>query len=179
MKIIITGFMGSGKSIVGHALAQLLRCEMIDLDEVIKREEGRSVRQIIEADGETSFRGIESRVLGKVVSGPTARIVALGGGAWISEENRKQILEQGWTSVWLDAPFSLCWKRIAVSGDQRPLARSEADALNLYTERRSRYELADVRVQITEHQSTDEIAAEIVQSLASDKDEARDQLGSD
>lgn len=168
-KIIITGFMGSGKSTVASVLAQLLNCEWIDLDEMINQEERRSAGQIIEEDGERSFREIESRALSNVLKDPTARVVALGGGAWISEGNRKQISDHGATSVWLDAPFSLCWKRIS-SGTVRPLARSETEALKLFTQRRSCYELADVCVQMSEHKSAEETAAEIVQALSNRKD---------
>lgn len=157
--------MGSGKSTVGRALARLLNCTMIDLDETIEHEEGRSVRQIIEADGEPRFRDIENQILAKALAGSIARVVALGGGAWISEKNRQLVGHHGGVSVWLDAPFDLCWKRIAVSGDGRPLARSEADAGILFAERRSSYELADVHIQITEHESADEIAAGIIQAL--------------
>lgn len=161
--------MGSGKSTVASVLAQLLNCEWIDLDEIIKQDEGRSAGQIIEEDGERSFRQIETRALSKVVKDPTAQVVALGGGAWLSDGNRKLISDQGATSVWLDAPFSLCWKRI-LAGTMRPLARSETEALNLFTQRRSSYELADVCVQLTEHKSAEEAAAEIVQALSNRKD---------
>ncbi len=69
------------------------------------------------------------------------------------------------TSVWLDAPFSLCWKRIAADGERRPLAPNEAAAFKLFSERTSCYELADLRVVVTEQKSAVEIAAEIAGAL--------------
>lgn len=166
IKIIITGFMGSGKSTVGRALARQLNCPLIDLDQIIEREEGRSARQIIEEDGEPRFRDLENQMLAKTLTDSAEQVVALGGGAWISEKNRQLVRDQGVVSVWLDAPFDLCWKRIAASGGGRPLARSEADAGILFAKRRSSYELAAVHIQITEHKSVEEIATEIIQALA-------------
>ena len=60
-QIVITGFMGSGKTTVAKALAQRLGYEFVDLDEAIQLAEGRPARQIIEADGESRFREIEHR----------------------------------------------------------------------------------------------------------------------
>lgn len=165
--IVITGFMGSGKSTVARALANHLAWGMLDLDQVIEQEAGRSVPEIIEVDGEPRFRQLETRTLTKLLESFTSNVVvALGGGAWISEVNRKLISDHGAVSVWLDAPFPLCWRRIAESGGGRPLARSEAEARNLFTERLACYELADVHVQVSKQKSADEIAAEIVQALA-------------
>jgi shikimate kinase len=165
--IVIAGFMGSGKSTVARSLANHLGWGMLDLDEVIEQEAGRSVPEIIEADGEPRFRQLETRILANLLQRSTSNVVvALGGGAWISDVNRKLISDQGALSVWLDAPFALCWKRITESGGGRPLARSEAEAGKLFTERLACYELADVNVQVSKQKSGDEIAAEIVQALA-------------
>lgn len=166
-KVVITGFMGSGKSTVARALAKQLEWVMLDLDEMIEQEAGRSVPEIIEMDGEPRFRQLETRMLAKLLESSTSDVVvALGGGVWISEVNRKLISDHGALSVWLDAPFALCWKRITESGGGRPLARSEAAARSLFTERLARYELADVHLQVTKEKSADEIAAEIVQAIA-------------
>lgn len=164
--IVITGFMGSGKSSVAQALGQLLSCDAVDLDKLIETEEGRSVREIIESDGEAQFRKLEQQALSKVLRTGGKHVVALGGGAWISEVNRQLIKKQAATSIWLDAPFALCWKRIALTADQRPLARSQAAALKLFSERASCYELADLRITVTREKSAAEIATEILMALA-------------
>ena len=160
-KIIITGFMGSGKSTVARALAQLRHCEMVDLDDVIAAAEGRSAGTIIEVHGEPYFRKLERQALLQVLKTAGDLVVALGGGAWMSETNRQVIKDHNATSVWLDAPFELCWKRIDPLLGQRPLARNKPAALKLFSERTSCYERADLRVSVTEQKSVEEIAAEI------------------
>lgn len=164
-KIIITGFMGSGKSTVARALAQLRQCEVVDLDDVIAAAEGRSAKTIIEVDGEPRFRELERQALLQILKTEGDLVVALGGGAWISESNRQVIKNHNATSVWLDAPFELCWKRIEPLAGQRPLARSKPAARKLFSERTSCYELADLRVSVSEQKSAAEIAAEIDEAL--------------
>jgi shikimate kinase len=169
--IVITGFMGSGKSTVARALARRLDSQMIDLDAEILKKEYRSAKQIIEEQGEPSFREIETRVLRDVLQKNATGVIALGGGAWTLPRNRDLITSAGGISVWLDAPFNLCWQRIGASTlegkDGRPLARNEQEALTLYTERRAAYASADLHVEATENKTADEVALEIAKALAS------------
>lgn len=164
-KIIITGFMCSGKSSVAKALAELLDYGMIDLDEAIESAEGRSPAAIIQEDGEARFRELERQALISSLEDDGKQVLALGGGTWILKANRDQIQQHGATSVWLDAPFDLCWKRIAAAVEQRPLAPDETTAFKLFSERTSCYELADLCVAVTELRSAEEIAAEIARTL--------------
>lgn len=164
--IVITGFMGSGKSTVARALARRLDTQMVDLDIEILKQEGRSAKHIIVEDGEPSFRDIETRVLSDVLQNNAAGVIALGGGAWTLPRNRDLITSAGGISVWLDAPFNLCWQRIVSSDDARPLAPTEQEALGLYTERRAAYASADLHVEATGNKSADEMALEIVKALA-------------
>ncbi|MCA1601895.1 MAG: AAA family ATPase [Acidobacteria bacterium] len=172
--IVITGFMGSGKSTVARALALRLDSLMLDLDSEIFKQEGRSPKQIIEEDGEPLFREMETRVLRDVLQNNAAGVIALGGGAWTLPRNRELITSAGGTTVWLDAPFNLCWQRIVdgiVDGtlddkDGRPLAPNEQEALDLYTERRAAYATADLHVDATGNKTADEMALEIVKALA-------------
>ncbi|CAN5522431.1 shikimate kinase [soil metagenome] len=163
--IVITGFMGSGKSTVARSLARRLNSRMIDLDEEILKEEGRSAKQIIEEEGEPSFREIETRVLSDLLQDNAAEVIALGGGAWTLPRNRHLITSAGGISVWLDAPFSLCWQRIVAGKDKRPLARTEQEALDIYTERRAAYAFADLLVKATGNKTVNEIALEIAKAL--------------
>jgi shikimate kinase len=163
--ILITGFMGAGKTCVAAELARRLECRMIDLDEFIAAREGRTPQQIIDEEGEPRFREMETRALRDVLERGEARVIALGGGAWTFERNRALIAQHGGFTVWLDAPFELCWQRIAGEGATRPLARDHAQARGLYDERRALYELAELHVQVSEGKDADDLAAEITEAI--------------
>jgi shikimate kinase len=160
--IIITGFMGAGKTTVAAALARKLACAMIDLDGFIEEREGRSAQVIIDKEGEKSFRKVESQALRDALETVEARIIALGGGTWTISTNRAFINEHDALTVWLDAPFELCWQRIASGNHERPLARNPKDARRLYDERLGLYRLASMHVQMGEEKSIDDVVSEIV-----------------
>lgn len=164
--------MGTGKSTVARELGRKLSREAVDLDELISSHEGRSPSEIIEQDGESRFREIETEQLDKVLNEEPARIISAGGGAWTVPENRRLIAERGAIAVWLDAPFELCWQRIEPSGETRPLARSREMAERLYAERRPIYELANVRISITEEDSPAEVATKISDQLGIEQSQA-------
>lgn len=148
MRIVITGFMGSGKTLVARELARRLNVEMVDLDERITEREGRSPAQLIVEEGEETFRSIETSVLRGLLETDTARVIALGGGAWIQETNRALLNQYSYKSVWLDVPFEVCWARIVSSGEDRPLGRTKDQAQALYDRRRPVYQLADLRIEV-------------------------------
>lgn len=161
LQIVIVGFMGSGKTTVAYALARKLNSRAVDLDELITQRETRGPKEIIERDGEEAFRTIESKLLHEVLVGEFARVLAVGGGAWTIADNRKVILEHESFTVWLDAPFELCWQRIEAGREVRPLARSRELAQTLYEARLPIYALADERVHVSEDESAEEIAAKV------------------
>ena len=163
--IIITGFMASGKSMVTGALARILNREAVDLDQVITGQEGRTPKEIIEQNGEAAFRETETRVLRDVLKNRSAAVIALGGGAWTVQRNRDLIAEHDGFTVWLDAPFELCWQRIAAAGGERPLARDEAQARTLYEERRRVYQLAKLHVAGEDLKNVDKLASDIAEAL--------------
>lgn len=153
--VVITGFMGCGKTHVAREVAQRLDVAMVDLDERITQNTGRSPAQLIVEEGEAAFREIESATLREVLQNGDAKVVSLGGGAWIQETNRALIAEYGCTSVWLDVPFELCWSRIESSDEDRPLGKTREQAFALYEQRRPIYQLADVRIAVTQEDFED------------------------
>ena len=163
--IVVTGFMGSGKTTVAQALSRALHRSMIDLDRFITDRTGRSPKEIIEQDGEPAFREVETRFLAEVLAAGAAGVIALGGGAWTIPENRALIEKHHGQAIWLDAPFEVCWQRIAASGSERPLARNKEQARNLYLNRRPIYQLAALRVETSELISDDELASRIAGAL--------------
>ena len=165
--VVITGFMGAGKSTVGPALAHLLGAEFVDLDDAVRGLEGRGPRELIDGEGEAYFRDAETRALRLALERGDARVLATGGGAWTLARNRALVREHGCLSVWLDAPFDLCLRRIAEAGraSDRPLARDPARARSLYQERLAAYGLADLRLSVTEGRGVEDLAAEIAAAL--------------
>jgi shikimate kinase len=177
-RIVLTGFMCAGKTTVARALAARLGGGMIDTDATLVEREGRSIEAIMDEDGEPRFRQIERDALRDVLARDRSRIVALGGGTWTIAENRALIAAHDCLTIWLDAPFELCWRRIADSAGTRPLARDRERARELYDARRAAYELAALRVEITEARSAEDTAAEITSIIGqwnfSDEHEERE-----
>ncbi|MEP6741992.1 MAG: shikimate kinase [bacterium] len=163
--IAITGFMAAGKTTVGRALAARLDCEFVDLDELIAAQQGQTIKQIIEAEGEDHFRQVETKALDRVLRETDACVVALGGGTWMIGENRRLLQKEKARVVWLDAPFELCWQRIVAAAETRPLATSRDVAERLHSARRSIYELAELRLVVSENKSANECAREIASLL--------------
>lgn len=162
--IVITGFMASGKTTIAKALANLLNCPYIDLDQMVTGRTGRSPQQIIEENGESAFRTMESVVLLEALLGPEG-VIALGGGAWMVEGNRLAIERRNSATIWIDAPFDLCWERIEASGATRPLARDRERARDLFDQRQPIYKLAKVRFVPHKGQEASEVALQIIETL--------------
>ena len=121
VKIVLTGFMGSGKTTVGRLLAELLGVSFVDLDDEIQRICGCTISEIFARDGEASFRKIETDVYREYLKRPGSIIIAAGGGLILGEENRVLTEEYGALNVYLHAPVELLWERIKVDRS-RPLA---------------------------------------------------------
>lgn len=143
--IFLVGFMGTGKSEVGKALASRLAWAFADTDRWVEDRAGRTVEEIFVESGEGLFRRWESRALA-ALSPSTRTVIATGGGLFTARAHRETIRTSG-VSVWLDASLERIRKRLGRSRG-RPLWRSE-DPVALrafFDRRRSVYFLADVRV---------------------------------
>ena len=165
--IVITGFMASGKTVVAEALGGVLGSASVDLDGEITRREGDTPAEIICGKGEEAFRAIETRTLQRVLEENSAVVIALGGGAWMIAGNRALLERYQSLSVWLDAPFELCWKRILNAGSKRPLAPDKETARSLFAQRLPSYERATLRIPIVEDDKVGEIASRIAAALES------------
>src|SRR5688572_32419312 len=94
MNIVLTGFMGTGKTLVGRRLAEELGLGFVDIDEAIEKRVGRSVRVIFETQGETAFRALEAEVIGELASRDRT-VIATGGGALLNPQNRRNLEKNG------------------------------------------------------------------------------------
>jgi len=161
--IFLVGFMGCGKSAVGKALAGKLGYTFFDTDEMVERNEGRSIEEIFASSGEGYFREREWEVLISL-KGIRSAVVATGGGLFLGAQHRNFIREQG-ISVWLDSPFEDILKRLK-SGPVRPLFRDEADLKQMLENRKGRYFLADHQIK-TDDLGIHEIVEKILLLLSS------------
>ncbi len=164
--IVITGFMGCGKSKAARELARSLNVSMVDLDEKITVREGRTPAQLIIDEGEPAFRAIESETLRQLLHAGDTGVIALGGGAWIEKRNRDLVEQYSCISVWLDAPFAVCWSRITTSAEDRPLGRTVDQAQALYERRRPVYALARINILVSGTESVEELASQIQAELS-------------
>lgn len=153
--------MAAGKTTVGRALAARLDCEFVDLDELIIAQQKKTISEMIRTDGEDRFRQLETKTLAEVLPASDALVIALGGGTWALPRNRSLLKDHNARVVWLDASFELCWKRIPVGDNGRPLAPSREVAEKLYLARRPIYELAELRFVVSADESAEESARQI------------------
>lgn len=158
--IFLVGFMGAGKSSVGRALGRRLGWPFHDLDERIQRRAGRSIEQIFGELGEGAFRRAEHSELRALLGelGPSAAVVALGGGAFAGADNLA-LLKQART-VFLDTNVEELRRRCEADGVSRPLLRDVDQFRALYESRRASYLRASLHIE-TGGKDVDTVVAEI------------------
>ena len=142
-RIVLVGFMGSGKTSVGRVLARKLRYAFEDMDRRIEERTGRRVAEIFRDDGEEAFREME-REEARALSSLSRRVVAAGGGAFARPATRA-LLQEGALTVWLRCDLERILARVPADGS-RPLAANRAIMPALLAEREPSYRMADVVV---------------------------------
>ncbi|MGI6038511.1 MAG: shikimate kinase [Limnochordia bacterium] len=145
--IVLIGFMGSGKTTIGRALAAQLGWSFVDTDDLITQLAGKDIPAIFEREGEEAFRRWEERAIAKAVAGRN-QVIATGGGAYMGEANRRVLKERGWV-FWLRVPGSILWRRLRASSVERPLlavADPQGEIERLLKLREPYYAQADVTI---------------------------------
>ncbi len=163
--VVMIGMMGAGKTAVGTALARHLGVPFLDSDEEIVKAADRSISEIFERDGEAFFRARETEVIRRLLRGDPC-ILSTGGGAFLTEVNRKLIHDVG-ISVCLRADLDLLWQRVRHKAT-RPLLRTEnprETLRGLYGARSPVYALADLTVDSEPELSVEDMAVRVVQAL--------------
>jgi shikimate kinase len=159
--------MGAGKTTVGRALAAALHCQFYDLDEVVEQREQKKVAEIFAASGEAAFRHAESSALNALLQDlhhDSDLVIALGGGAFIQQQNRDALDAAGAITILLEAPLEELRRRCTGENKVRPLAQEEARFNELFVARRADYALAQYKVQ-TLNKQVPQITAEIERLL--------------
>jgi len=163
--IYLIGMMGSGKTVTGKALADVLGDAFVDLDAEIQAKEGRSIPEIFADSGELFFRDLESSVL-EHFSRQNGQVIATGGGIVLREENVRRMKKTG-KVVLLKTSAEFLWQRVRYSKD-RPLL-NKPDPLGalrqILSDRESLYENACHYSVVTDGKIAEDVASEIQEML--------------
>ena len=151
MNIILTGFMGTGKTAVGKRLAKRLGWRFVDIDQLIEESTDRPIAKIFAERGEQVFRRLERRFITRVIHGHH-QVIATGGGAFIDAQSRAKLRVSGPVICLTARPESILSRvgrrletRPLLAGSARPLARIKT----LLAQRASAYAHADVIIDTT------------------------------
>ena len=160
--IVLTGFMGAGKTAVGRELAHLLGMKLIDVDTEIEKSEQITINGIFSQFGEPRFREIETEMIRKIVAAKNV-IISTGGGAVLKQENMETLRETGIIVCLMASPETIL-QRTSTRKD-RPLLHIENPLEKINQLRNSRkpyYEKADIVIN-TENKTPLQIAEEIIE----------------
>ncbi|HHU70193.1 MAG TPA: shikimate kinase [Thermoanaerobacterales bacterium] len=160
INIILTGFMGAGKTTIGRIVAKELNMKFIDTDEEIVRTTGLSITEIFERFGEEYFRDIEEEIIERVASGK-GLVIASGGGIVLRERNINNLKKNGIIFL-LTADENELLNRVYGSTDRPLIKKGTEDFLRLLDEREERYfETADYIID-TNKRTAESAAWEII-----------------
>jgi len=160
--IILVGFMGTGKTAVGKALARRLKMKFVDMDDLIEGREGMKIPDIFASKGEPYFRSVEKEVA-REVSAQSGLVIAAGGGAVIDGENVKNLKSSG-VMVCLTATADKILGRTRAH-THRPLLNvsdPKEKISELLAKRAEYYARADYRIDTSEL-SIDEVVRKITE----------------
>lgn len=147
--VVLIGFMGTGKSTVGLALADKLGWRFVDADREIEQKEGRPIPQIFSEDGEDYFRSVESAVIAEIMQG-RRQIISMGGGAVLAPVNREEMSRNGLV-IALTASLQTIVQRVRTD-QNRPLLQGNVEerVAALMEQRKNAYDFADIHINTDE-----------------------------
>ncbi len=147
-RIVLTGFMGSGKSTVGPLLAERLGWKFVDADDAIAAEAGCAIPEIFAREGEAAFREREGATIARLASEETL-VLALGGGAIESEATRSLLLHAPETLlIHLEVELATTLERCRGTEHLRPILADQANLAGRYLRRLPLYRTAHVSIAV-------------------------------
>ena len=172
-KIVLLGYMGSGKSTIGQVLADQLGKNFVDLDHYIEQQEESTITNIIGDRGVLYFRKLEKRLLEEILGNDGYQIIATGGGTPCYYDNMQTINDTpGAISYYLRATVPFLSKRLFKEKSHRPLISSISDPSLLaefvgkhVLERSGYYDQAHHKIDV-ENKTPQIIAAEIIELIS-------------
>ncbi len=133
--IFLIGFMGCGKSTISKLLAKKIKCQYLDLDQYIKKEQNCSIIDLFKFQGEAYFRQVESEALTHIVNLNKPFVIALGGGTPCFNNNLSTILNAGLV-FYLKTPAQILLNRTQNNQSRRPLLKNKTiDELKIYLDK--------------------------------------------
>jgi shikimate kinase len=147
-RIVLTGFMGSGKSTVGPLLARRLGWKFVDADDVIAAEAGCAIPEIFAREGETAFREREHATIARLAGEP-ALVLALGGGA-IEDAATRALLSNAPETllVHLEVELATTLERCRGTEHLRPILADQANLASRYQQRLPLYRRAHLSIAV-------------------------------
>ena len=167
--IVLTGFMGTGKTAVGKELARLLDIPLIDIDTEIEQAERMTINDIFKQRGESGFREIETAMI-KKISQRENSIISTGGGAVLKDENMETLRKSGIILCLMASPGTIL-QRVG-NNNERPLLQGENPFQNikeLLHVRKPFYAKADIIIG-TDNRTPLQIAEEIIERIRNHKE---------
>ncbi len=168
--IALIGFMGTGKTAVGKALAEKLGKKFIELDSLIEQKTGKAIPEIFKQDGEIVFRELEIEVTKEVAEGKN-QVIACGGGVVLNKINIDRLRKES-LIVYLTASPKIILKRTSNDAEERPLLKVANPALTiqgLLKFRKPFYErAADIKIN-TSKLGVDAVVEQIIEKLQEDE----------
>jgi shikimate kinase len=162
-RIVLTGFMGSGKTTVGPLVAARLNWNFLDLDDVIEAEAGVTIADLFSRHGEAHFRAREHATIARLAASDEL-VLALGGGAIEHPETRKLLLNTNSTLlIHLEVELETTIARCAGTDHTRPIFADHANLANRYNQRLPLYRSAHVSISV-DALSPDEVADAILRA---------------
>ena len=169
MNLVLIGYMGSGKTVLGKALATTLEYPFIDLDNYIEQSESSTISDLFDSRGEIYFRKKESEAVSKVLKDTTKMVLATGGGVVKRQINRERLRSRG-TVIHLHCPLQQLLERTAKDKKRPLLAGDDREEVlkNLMCERAPLYkEIEDYRF-VSGERGAKQLAHRIVKQLRED-----------
>ncbi|MCR5105208.1 MAG: shikimate dehydrogenase [Eubacterium sp.] len=180
--IVLTGYMGCGKSSVGKKLAEKLGMTFVDTDEEIVKREGKSINEIFAESGENGFRQIETEVLKDLsyfgnrensMPNGSGMVIATGGGIVLKKENMP-LLKNAGKVFYLRADAETTFERVKQDSSRPLLSANDEDELknkisSMLIARKGYYEIISDEIIDTEDKNIEEVADVIIERLKIDK----------